>query len=428
MRLRFETVYRGFLGCLLAVLVLSIWSRAADAPVTASTNRPVVTNFVSPLSQTLNITNAPWLTFGLDKIEVLQVDAFAHRPLWQFVALTLYILLAFAMTKAIDFLVAGQLRRWAAKTESKVDDLLIDLISGPLKIISFVILLKIGLEIFTFTGKLADYLGKGLAIIVACSLTYVALRCVDVLVVYWLSRVAQDRDRAFDEQLTPIIRKGLKVFVVVVAVLTTSATLGMDITSALASLSIGGLALGLAAQDTLANLFGAVSVFLDKPFRLGDRIKLGEVDGVVEQIGLRSTRVRSMDGFLITVPNKTMGNASITNLSQRPSIRTEMNFGLVYDLSSEKMQQALDILQKIYTSDPKTCDLIMSFNKFVDSALNIYVVHWYKSNDVREHFAALQNFNLEIKRQFDAHGIEFAFPSQTHYVKTIEPAPPARPA
>ena len=110
MRLRFETVYRGFLGCLLAILVLSIWSRAADAPVTA-TNRPVATNFVSPLSQTLNITNAPWLTFGLDKIEVLQVDAFAHRPLWQFVALAIYILLAFAMTKAIDFLVAGQLRR-----------------------------------------------------------------------------------------------------------------------------------------------------------------------------------------------------------------------------------------------------------------------------------------------------------------------------
>src|ERR1051325_12133922 len=108
-----------------------------------------------------------------------------------------------------------------------------------------------------------------------------------------------------DEQLFPVIRKSLKLFVLVVAVLVTLDNIGVNITAAIASLSIGGLAIGLAAQDTLANLFGAVAVFVDKPFRIGDTIKLSDVEGTVESIGMRSTRVRNPDGFLVTVPNKT---------------------------------------------------------------------------------------------------------------------------
>jgi MscS family membrane protein len=126
----------------------------------------------------------------------------------------------------------------------------------------------------------------------------------------------------------PIIRNSLRVFVIIVAFLVTSQNLGLNITGLVASLSIGGLALGLAAQDTLANLFGAVSVLVDKPFRIGDRIQLDNVDGVVEQIGFRSTRVRNQDGYLVTIPNKAVGNATITNIALRANIRTLMNIGL----------------------------------------------------------------------------------------------------
>ena len=164
----------------------------------------------------------------------------------------------------------------------------------------------------------------------------------------------------------------------VVAILGTTQNLGLDITAMLASLSIGGLALGLAAQDTVANLFGAVAVFVDKPFRVGDQIKLDGIDGVVESIGLRSTRVRNLDGFLITVPNKTMGNATITNVSRRPTIKTEINIGLTYDTSLAKMKHALEILDDVYRKHPMTHDLVVGFNKFADSALNISVVHWWK--------------------------------------------------
>jgi len=202
-----------------------------------------------------------------------------------------------------------------------------------------------------------------------------------------------------------------------VAVLVTSQNLGFDITAAIAGLSVGGLALGLAAQDTVANLFGAVAIFIDKPFRIGDRIQLDSVDGLVETIGLRSTRVRNLDGHLITIPNKTMGNATITNITRRPNIKTVMNIGITYDAATEKVKRALQILKEVYKDHPQTFDCLISFNKFADSALNIQVVHWWNSTDYKEYLAGLQEMNLMLKERFDKEGIGFAFPTQTVYVK-----------
>jgi MscS family membrane protein len=245
----------------------------------------------------------------------------------------------------------------------------------------------------------------------------VTLKVVDLLMGVWRERTVVGADKSFDEQLFPIVRKTVKLFVVVVAVLVTSQNLGINITAAIASLSIGGLALGLAAQDTLANLFGAVAVFMDKPVRVGDRIKVESVDGTVEAIGLRSTRVRSLDGHLAAIPNKIMGNAIITNITRRPSIRTEMNIGLTYDTPAQKVQRATAILEEVFRAHPQTGELIISFNKFNDSSLNILVVHWWNSTDFKEYLAGFQKLNLELKRRFDAEKIDFAFPSQTVYVK-----------
>ena len=147
------------------------------------------------------------------------------------------------------------------------------------------------------------------------------------------------------------------------------------------------------------------------------RIQLDLVDGAVETIGLRSTRVRNLDGHLITVPNKTMGNATITNVTRRPNIKTVMNIGITYDTPAEKVKRALQILREVYKEHPKTFDCLIGFNKFADSALNIQVVHWWNSTDNKEYLAGLQEMNLAVKERFDKEGINFAFPSQTVYLK-----------
>ena len=196
-------------------------------------------------------------------------------------------------------------------------------------------------------------------------------------------------DKLFAEQLIPLVGKSAKVVVVIAAALLTADNLQIEIKTLLAGLSVGGLALGLAAQDTVANLFGAVAVFLDKPFHIGDRIKVENVDGTVEAIGLRSTRVRNLDGHHVTIPNKLMGNSIITNITRRPTIKTEMNFGLTYDTPVEKVKRATTLLEEIFRSHPKTSDLIISFNKFADSSLNIAVVHFWNGTDMRAQLAGM---------------------------------------
>jgi len=151
---------------------------------------------------------------------------------------------------------------------------------------------------------------------------------------------------------------------------------------------------------------------------MGDCIRVEGVEGVVEAIGLRSTSVRNSNGHHVTIPNKLMGNAIITNITRRPTIRTEMNIGLTYDTPAEKVKRATILLEEIFQANPKTGELIISFNKFADSALNIFVIHVWNGTDAKQHFAEMQALNLQIKSRFDAEKIEFAFPTQTIHLKT----------
>lgn len=411
MRWRFDWLYRGILVGLFVIAFWAVWANAQPIS-TAPTNAPTPVTLVG---STVGQTNL--LTESLSKVEFLRQTKFIGEPLWKYLAFLIYIVLAFYVAKLLDYIIGVWLKRWTAKTETKFDDLVLDLLRGPVKVVAFVIFLHIGLGVFDWPPRAQLYLSRALTVVMACSITYVALKVADVLLGLWRAKAATAEDKLFTEHLLPVIRKTLRAIIILGAALITAENLHLEIKSLLAGLSIGGLALGLAAQDTVANLFGAVAVFLDKPFRVGDRIKVESAEGLVETIGLRSTRIRSLDGHHITVPNKIMGNAIITNITRRPTIRTEMNFGITYNTPAEKVKRATAILEEVFRANPKTADLLISFNKFVDSALNILVVHVWNGVDAKEHFAALQELNLKIKERFDAEKIEFAFPTQTVYVK-----------
>lgn len=357
-----------------------------------------------------------WVTFGLNRIEWLDVSLLGN-PLWQYLAAFIYVVLAFYGSKLLDALIQVQLRKVVARTRTVIDDLVLELVRGPVKIVAFVIFMHVGLSVFAWPVWAETFISNALKIVVAGSLTYLILKLVDLAMSLWEKRIEAAGEAALDLQLLPVIRKSLKVFVVAVVLLVTSQNLGMNVSGLLASLSIGGLAVGLAAQDTLSNLFGAVALFADKPFRVGDRIQMDSIDGTVEAIGLRSTQIRNLDGYLVTVPNRTMANANLVNISQQPSIKTVMNLGLAYDTPVQKVKQAMQVIEAVYRPHPKTADLIVSFNKFEASSLNILVVHWWNSTDAKDQLLHFQDLNLELKRRFDAEGIRFALPTQTLYLR-----------
>ncbi len=340
-------------------------SAAANAGTNAPARAATATNLLTQLAG----ERADVLTFGLDSFEPLRTP-FLGNPLWQYLASLIYIVLAFYVAKFLDWLTRVWLRKFTGKTKTSLDDQLLEVLNGPIKVIAFVVFLHIGLSISHWPPEAELWLHKAFVVILAVSLTYMGLKVTDVLVDIWRERGA-DVEKGTNDQLFIVIRKGIKAFFLVIAALVTMQNLGVNVTAAIASLSIGGLAIGLAAQDTLANLSGAVAIFADKPFRVGDRVQVDKVDGTVEGIGMRSTRVRSLDGHLVTIPNKTMGNATITNVTARPNIKTEMNLGITYDTPTEKVKRATAILEEVYRAHPLTTDVWISFNRFDASALNI---------------------------------------------------------
>ncbi len=403
----------------------AVWTTAvAQAPVGGDAPTPAAgTNTTRQLVQKVAgrdfvTSHQMELSFGLNQVEALQ-GRFLGNPLWQYLATLIYIALAFAVSKLLDYLVRTRLQAWAARTPNQWDDLVVRLVDGPVKVVSFVVLLNVGLQLFDWPAAVEDYLSRGTLIAVAFSIVYVLLRTIDAAMGIWKGRLKDDGDRAFNIHFVSLVGKGAKVVLCIVAVLTLLQNLGVNITAILGSVSVLGLALGLAAQDTVANLFGAVSVFMDRPFKVGDRIRVGgEVDGEVEEIGLRATRVRTPDGFLVTVPNKSVGNNTVTNITARPTIRAVLDFGLTYDTPAARVRDASRILEEIFRGHPKTSDVTVHFNRFGDFNLNINVVWMCATTDWKEYTVALQDLQLQVKERFDAEKLDFAFPTQTVHLRS----------
>ena len=405
MRARFDPIFRAALVFLLATTAWSLW---AGAQTVTNQAEAILSNRPTPMLLGVERFEEHHMSFGLDQVGPLRELKLLGEPLWKYLASLIYVLLAFCAARFVDFGARVWLRRLASRTQTELDDLLLELIHGPVRLLTFVLFLNLGITIFEWSEAAKLFLSKGLILIVASSLTYLGVKVSNLLLDVWKRRTARDGDVKFDDQLFSIIRRSLSAFVIVVGVLVAAQNLGVNITAAVTSLSIGGLAVGLAAQDTLANLFGAVAVFVDKPFRLGDQIKLDNAEGQVEVVGLRSTRLRHPDGQLVAVPNKIMGNAIITNVSARPNIRTSMNLVLSQQLPADKIKRALALLDEIYRGHPMTADLTLSFNRFAGRHINIMVIHWWRGSDNQKYLAGIQEMNLAVKERFDAEGISFA--------------------
>lgn len=392
---------------------------AAAAPLQAQTNAPS-TNTPTSLRALERVVpgrefvtrNRRLLSFGLDRVEALQGEVLG-KPLWQYLAFLLYILLAFLLSNLLDRFINRRLRTWASRTATHWDDIIIGLLDGPVKVVTFVLLLHLGLQIVDWPAWLEAWISRLTLLTVFFSVMYVLLKSVDALIGVAKTRLAPGGERAFNEQFLVVCGKAIKAVIITVTVLTLFANFGVNITAVLGSLSVLGLALGLAAQDTVANLFGAVAVFVDKPFQLGDRIQIGSIDGIVEEMGLRATQVRTAEGYLVTVPNKTVGSNTVVNVSRRPSIKTDLVYVLASTTPIDRAQRAVQILEEVFRAHPKTSDLIVTFDRLTDVGLYLKVMHWWGDTDGRANLAGVLQLNLQVKARLDAEGIPLAGADRT---------------
>jgi MscS family membrane protein len=245
---------------------------------------------------------------------------------------------------------------------------------------------------------------------------YLLVNLLDARLIRW----AAATESTIDDVLAPLIGKTLRIFIVVIGgILIVQNLTGVQIGPLIASLGIGGLAIALAAKDTIANFFGTLTILYDKPFQIGERIILDNYDGVIEKVGFRSTRIRLLTGHLVTIPNEKVVNTGLENIAKRPHIRWLTNIGITYDTPPAKVDKAVQILEEILKDhegmNPDFPPRVY-FNGFNDWSLNIMVIAWYHPPNYWDYQSWLQRTCLQIMQQFEAEGIDFAFPSRTLYL------------
>ena len=268
---------------------------------------------------------------------------------------------------------------------------------------------------------------KVLLLLYSVSFFWYAFNIVSVLDIF-LKKLSSKTGSPLDDQIVPIIRKTLRVFIIILGVMfIVDSVFEQDIGAWLAGLGIAGLALSLAAQDSLKNLFGSITILLDRPFKLGERILYSGHDGMIEEIGFRSTKVRTLTGHLVTIPNSNIVNDPIENIAKRPFIRRLFNVTITYDTPLLKIQKAVEIIKEILNEDDLKEPIHsvikgdeypprVYFNEYNADSLNIIVIYWYAPPLYWDYLKHAEKVNLRIFQEFEKEGIEFAFPTQTLYL------------
>ncbi len=327
------------------------------------------------------------------------------------------IVLGFVIVAKILYWVATNiLKKLAKKTQGKLDDILIDIIEEPLVFVVILVGIWVALGTLHKTQSIDNILTGGIYIIVVLNIAWFLSRLLDAMVKNYLVPLAQKSSGTMDDQIIPIVRKGLKLGIWSIAILVGLNNAGYNIGALLAGLGIGGLAFAMAAKDTVANLFGGFTIFVDKPFVVGDRIVTNGFDGVVEDIGLRSSRIRTLNSRIVTMANADIANGAVENISSEPHRKVSISLGLTYDMDENKVVQAMSIVENIIKQTAEVKDeCVVGFSSFGDFSLNISVIYYIIKGENMT--TAKNNINLNILKEFNTHGIDMAYPTQTVIVK-----------
>jgi len=226
--------------------------------------------------------------------------------------------------------------------------------------------------------------------------------------------------------MVPFIKELSKIITIIFAFFVIlGSVFNLNVATIIAGLGIGGIAVALAAQDTLQNLLGSFTIFADKPFLVGDLIRIDHFEGTVEKVGFRSTAIRTLDKTLVIIPNKKMVDSPLENLSLRNLRRMKFNIGLRYDSSTEVMRKIAEEIRQLLDKHPATTDdTLVTFDSFGDSSLNIQILYFIEIVDYNEYMRIRQDFNYRIMEIVSANGAEFAFPSQTVFHEYVGEKPP----
>jgi len=338
----------------------------------------------------------------------------------QYTLAGIILLLCMVFKKLLSGVLSRFIFPFVDKTENTFDDLLLKSIRRPLELLVLIGGLFIALQVLQLPSEpinlrqIGDSLLKGLF---TFNIAWVLFNAVDILE-QMTARWAKRTGSPLDEHLLPFIRKTTRTFIIILAIVLVIQNLGYSISGLLASLGIGGLAVALAAKDTLSNIFGSIMILLDRPFRVGDWVKTGDLEGTVEEIGFRSTKIRTFAKTMITVPNNIIATTAVNNFSRMPKRRIKMTVGVSYASSPQQMRDAVATIRTMLEQHPDINQdfMLVNFTTFSASTLDILVYCFTTTTNWGEYLRAREDVCLKIMEIVAQLDMEIAFPSQSLYL------------
>lgn len=330
----------------------------------------------------------------------------------------LIILGAIIIVKLLSLLGKKVIKPFVTGTDNHLDDVIFYSLEAPVKFAIILLGIWIAIHRLVYPDSFVKVVDNAYSILIVLDITWFFGRLFSSLLqVYWGK---QSNGQA--NKMMPIIKRTILVIVWLIGIVMALSNVGVNISALLGTLGIGGIAFALAAQDTVKNVFGAFTILTDKPFSIGDTIRVDSYEGTVVDVGVRSTKIMNYDKRIITFPNYKITDTPIVNISSEPMRRVVLNLGLTYDTTSEKMKEALELLKSIpkrvenVSSNPS--DIVAVFTEYSDSALVIMYIYFIeKQGDI---LGVTSNMNMEILAAFNKAGLNLAFPTRTVYIQKDE--------
>ncbi|MBE9043220.1 mechanosensitive ion channel family protein [Pleurocapsales cyanobacterium LEGE 10410] len=347
-----------------------------------------------------------------------------------------FLLIEFLNNELLDYLIAAtillsciilirifrrlgfkNLRKWAAKTDNVYDDAIVNIIERDLIPIAYIASTYLAINNLTLHPILESVVEVTVVILSTIFAIKLFTASVEYLIkIYWIT---YQPDNANLEQSINALLPAIRVVIWLIGIVFLLDNLGFDISAVVASLGIGGVAIALASQGVLQDLFSYFSILLDRPFELGDFIIVGDYLGTVEYVGIKTTRLRSISGEEIVIANTDLTGSRIRNFKRMRQRRIVFKFGVVYETSAEKLAQIPALIQEIIDhTENATCDRA-HFSGYGEYSLDFEVVYFVNTSDYNIYMNAQQQINLAVKAKFAQHGIEFAYPTQINYLNSL---------
>jgi len=314
----------------------------------------------------------------------------------------------------LHFLIKNIFGKLAEKTATKIDDTIVDILN---KIVVYMLILAgiyFAIKTLSMPQTIEEAMEKVIQVIAILKIIQGLTMLIDSVIENYLAKYLASKGH-FDIHLTKLISKIINIAIWIIGVSLVLRVFNYDITAIITGLGIGGLAIALAAQDTLGNFFSSVAIIADKPFKIGDIIKFGAYEGTITDIGMRTTRLETYFGTQIAVPNSELAKSVVENLSKRKSRRCDGKIGLIHSTTNAQIKKAITIIKNILKDDPEvTEDFRVNFTEFDDASLRIEYTYFVKDPDDYNLFLRTKNsINLAIKLAFEKEKLQMAYPTQT---------------